>query len=153
MSRGRVAKPSPASGRGLGECPGDETRTRPGIRAISPHARRLRQDMTDAERALWLELRDRRLLGFKFRRQWTLGSYVVDFCCIERRLIIEADGGQHTPERDARRTAWLTQEGYRVLRFWNNEILTNMGGVLETIGEALASDPHPNPLPQAGEGK
>ena len=108
--------------------------------------------MTDAERRLWHELRGRRLGGHKFKRQWTLGPYVVDFCCWERRLVVEVDGGQHSPETDARRTAWLEGESYRVLRFWNNEVLTNMEGVLQAILGALEFHPHPNPLPQAGEG-
>ena len=124
----------------------------PITRKISPHAKRLRADMTDAERALWAELRVRRLAGAKFKRQWTIGPYVVDFCCWEARLIVELDGGQHTPEGDARRTAWLKSQGYRVIRFWNPDVLTNMDGVLASIAQALTSHPHPNPLPQAGEG-
>jgi very-short-patch-repair endonuclease len=123
-------------------------------RTISKHAAPLRRAATDAEMALWLELRARRLEGFKFRRQWTLGRYVVDFCCLEKGLVVEVDGGQHSEDRDARRTAWLMGEGYRVLRFWNNDVLTNMDGVLGTILMALREeeDPHPNPLPRAGEG-
>lgn len=109
--------------------------------------------MTDAERALWFEVRRRRLSAFKFKHQWTLGPYVVDFCCWEQRLVIELDGGQHSPERDAARTAWLNEQGYRVIRFWNNEVLTNMDGVLQTIVRELTSHPHPDPLPQAGEGE
>jgi very-short-patch-repair endonuclease len=121
-------------------------------RTISPHAAPLRRNATDAEAALWLELRGRRLEGFKFKRQWTLGAYIVDFCCLERRLVVELDGGQHNEARDARRTAWLEGLGFRVIRFWNNDVLTNMDGVLETILLTLKADPHPNPLPQAGEG-
>ena len=120
-------------------------------RIISPHAARLRRDMTDAERILWLQLRGRRLGGFKFKRQWTIGPYVVDFCCWEARLIVEVDGGQHSPGRDAARTQWLEAQGYRVRRFWNNEVVENVEGVLETIAREL-NHPHPNPLPQAGEG-
>jgi very-short-patch-repair endonuclease len=123
------------------------------IRSISPHARPLRRNMTDAERALWAELRGRRLQDCKFKRQWTLGRFVVDFCCIEQRLIVEVDGGQHSEERDAGRTRWLESEGYRVLRFWNHDVLTNMDGVLQTIVNALTSHPHPGPLPLAGEGE
>jgi very-short-patch-repair endonuclease len=121
-------------------------------RTISPHAAPLRRRATDAEQALWRELRGRRLGGFKFKRQWTLGLYVVDFCCQEPRLVVEADGGQHSEERDANRTAWLEGQGYRVIRFWNNDVLINMDGVLQSILGALTQDPHPNPLPQAGEG-
>jgi adenine-specific DNA-methyltransferase len=125
-------------------------------RTINPNASRLRREMTEAEEALWYRLRDRRLEGFKFRCQWSLGPYVADFCCIRARLIVEADGGQHNEKKDARRTRWLKQKGFRVLRFWNNDILTNIDGVLETIAIALKEekeeDPHPSPLPQAGEG-
>jgi very-short-patch-repair endonuclease len=120
-------------------------------RLISPHAKRLRQDITQAERLLWAELRGRRLNGHKFKRQWTLGPYVVDFCCLEARLVVEVDGGQHSEERDARRTKCLEQEGYRVRRFWNHEVTENMDGVLTTLATDL-SHPHPNPLPPAGEG-
>ena len=123
-------------------------------RQISKHAAPLRRNMTDVEKALWAELRSRRLGGLKFKRQWTIGRYVADFCCLERRLIVEADGGQHSEERDAARTAFLQSEGYRVLRFWNNEVIENMDGVLQRIvSEACgAEDPHPSPLPLAGEG-
>jgi very-short-patch-repair endonuclease len=106
-------------------------------RTISPHAARLRREMTDAERALWSRLRDRRLQGFKFRSQWTLGRYVADFCCLQARLVVEVDGGQHDEKQDARRTAWLKAQGFRVIRFWNNDVLTNIDGVLEVILEAL----------------
>jgi very-short-patch-repair endonuclease len=126
-------------------------------RTISPHAAPLRRDGTDAERALWAELRARRLGGHKFRRQWILGPYIADFCCVENWLIVEADGGQHAPEMDRARTHDLTSRGFRILRFWNNDVLTNMDGVLETILDALSGtrkeeDPHPNLLPPAGEG-
>jgi very-short-patch-repair endonuclease len=108
--------------------------------------------MTDAERAIWLQLRDRRLGGFKFKRQWTIGNHVVDFCCIERRLVVEIDGGQHSVERDAARTHALNNAGFRVIRFWNNEVRENLEGALTVVLGELNSDPHPNPLPQAGEG-
>jgi len=106
-------------------------------RQISPHASQLRRDMTDAERKLWLSLRDRRLDGHKFRRQSTIGPYIVDFLCAEVMLIIELDGGQHSPEIDASRTHYLKERGYRVLRFWNNDVLENFEGVLETILSVL----------------
>ena len=109
--------------------------------------------MTDAEKVLWNELRGRRLGGYKFKSQWTLGSSVADFCCWERRLVVEVDGGQHDDKADAPRTEALARMGYRVIRFWNNEVLTNMDGVLQTILAALESHPHPGPLPQAGEGE
>jgi adenine-specific DNA-methyltransferase len=126
-------------------------------RTISPHAAPLRRNATDAEQALWWELRARRLGGHKFRRQWTIGPYIADFCCLEAGLIVEVDGGQHTLERDRGRTRYLAAEGFRLLRFWNNDVLGNLDGVLLVILEALGGerkeeDPHPNPLPQAGEG-
>jgi very-short-patch-repair endonuclease len=106
-------------------------------------ARQLRVDATDAERRLWGVLRDRRLGGFKFRRQHRLGRFIVDFICFECRLIIEADGGQHADNAyDERRTAWLEQHGWRVVRFWNNDILANIEGVQEMILEELRK-PHP----------
>jgi very-short-patch-repair endonuclease len=120
-------------------------------RLISPHAKRLRQDSTDAERVLWNELRGRRFLGHKFKRQWSIGLYVVDFCCWEAKLIVEVDGGQHSRERDAKRSAWLEAQGYTVRRFWNNEVTENLDGVLSTLASDL-NHPHPSPLPQAGEG-
>jgi len=106
--------------------------------------------MTDAERKLWEALRDRRLDGFKFRRQHPLGPYVLDFFDEAHGLVVEVDGGQHgdNAEVDAVRTAWLEQQGCRVLRFWNNDVLTNVDGVLETIRRALPdrpTDPHPRP--------
>ena len=89
-------------------------------------ARGLRRRQTDAERRLWARLRDRRLLGAKFARQVPIGSYVVDFCCRERKLIVELDGGQHAAhaDHDAGRTAFLQALGYRVLRFWDNDALS-----------------------------
>jgi very-short-patch-repair endonuclease len=104
---------------------------------LTPNARALRQNMTDAERRLWRELR-RRTLGARFRRQVPIGSYIVDFACLQCRLIIELDGGQHleNPE-DLQRDAWLRSQGYRVLRFWNNDVLRNTEGVLTVILAAL----------------
>jgi very-short-patch-repair endonuclease len=113
-------------------------------------ARRLRRDLTDAERALWFRLRDRRLNGLKFRRQMPIKSYVVDFCCESARLIVELDGGQHAIRNaeDEKRTADLEAYGYLVLRFRNNDVLRNIDGVLETIvATASHVPPHPSPLP------
>jgi very-short-patch-repair endonuclease len=109
-------------------------------------ARRLRKVATNAETALWYRLRSRRLSGFNFVRQEPIGPYTVDFICRERRLIIEVDGGQHADNPDdAVRDKWLVGHNYRVLRFWNNDVLGNMPGVLETIGTALAeAPPHPD---------
>ena len=98
-------------------------------------ARELRRNSTDAERILWRQLRDRQLLGCKFRRQYTLGPYIVDFVCLEARLIVEVDGGQHMDraQQDVLRSQYLIGLGYKVLRFWNNEVLTDMEGVLQQI--------------------
>ena len=93
--------------------------------------------MTDVERKLWLAVRDRRLGGFKFRRQVTIGPFIVDFLCVEARLIVELDGGQHGEEVDARRTSYLEAQGYRVMRFWNNDLIDSFEGVLEAILRAL----------------
>ena len=103
-------------------------------------ARRLRTTMTDAERRLWSALRSRRLKSYKFRRQHPIGAFVADFACVDHRLIIEADGGRHAGNiRDERRTAWLERQGWRVIRFWDNDILTNTAGVQQAILRALAA--------------
>ena len=106
--------------------------------------------MTDAERALWGVLRSRQLQGFKFRRQHPIGKFVVDFVCLERKLILELDGGHHAEqiEADAERTAFLESLGFRVLRFWNNEVLTELEGVAQQV----RPPPTPPPLPPGGEG-
>ncbi len=94
--------------------------------------------MTDAERRLWSLLRGRRLSGYKFRRQRPVGPFILDFACVEHRLVIEADGGQHADNRaDQRRTEWLERQGWRVLRFWNNDILSNPNGAADVILRAL----------------
>lgn len=107
-------------------------------------ARRLRRDQTSAESELWTHLRNRAMAGFKFRRQVPLGPYVVDFVCFDERLIVEVDGGQHNLEpnrdQDCKRTAWLESQGYRVIRFWNIDILDSTEGVLGVIRSALARE-------------
>ena len=118
-------------------------------------ARSLRVGQTDAEQLLWHHLRNRRLQGWKFRRQNEIGLYVVDFVCPDAGLIVELDGGQHGEQLiyDEARTRKLREQGYRVLRFWNNDALTNTEGVFEAILEAMASpDPSPPPSPRRGEG-
>jgi very-short-patch-repair endonuclease len=104
----------------------------------SPTARRLRTTPTDAELRLWSRLRRKRLDGHRFRRQHPIGRYVVDFFCAEAKLIIEVDGGQHADESNARAN-WLEGRGYRMLRFWNNEVLGNTEGVLAEILRVLRS--------------
>jgi very-short-patch-repair endonuclease len=102
-------------------------------------AKELRQSMTAAEKLLWAQLRDRRLSGHKFRRQHPIGPFIADFYCAERHLVVELDVEPHdlTYERDKVRDAWLSKEGYRVMRFSNDEVNTNLWGVLETIRLAL----------------
>lgn len=110
-------------------------------------SRRLRHDMTDAEARLWYLLRDRRLSGAKFRRQVPVGPYVVDFYCHARQLVIEADGDQHAGSaKDAARDQFLQQQGLRVLRFWNDEILMQQEQVLSMILDALRA---PSPAADA----
>ena len=111
--------------------------------------------MGDAEKKLWFHLRGRQMAGFRFRRQVPIGGYIADFACLSARLIVEVDGGQHNEDDneilDARRTAWLESRGYRVLRFWNSYVLTEIDSVTETIFNVLCPSPHPDP-PPAGEG-
>lgn len=105
-------------------------------------ARRLRREQTDVERRLWRAVRER-FPTWKFRRQHPIGSRVADFACPSCKLVIELDGGQHV-ERSAAddgRTAELARHGYRVIRFWNNEVIENLDGVLETISRALEATP------------
>ena len=102
-------------------------------------ARRMRKEMTPAERALWYALRNRRFMGLKVRRQVPVGPYIADFYCADRRLIIEADGSGHGFPRDAARDAWLAAQGFRILRLWNRDVLTNLPGCLDAIA-ALAPE-------------
>jgi very-short-patch-repair endonuclease len=116
--------------------------------------------MTDAERKLWFALKDRRFGLFKFRRQVPVGPYIGDFLCYELRLIVEVDGGQHAESvRDVRRDDWFAQNNFRVVRFWNNDVLQNLEGVLTRLLEELNKTPHPAsrssstpPSPARGEG-
>jgi very-short-patch-repair endonuclease len=115
--------------------------------------------MTEAERRLWYFLRAHRFKGMKFKRQAPIGRYIVDFVSFQRRLVVEVDGGQHADsESDGRRTRWLEYQGFRVMRFWNNEVLSNTAGVLDAIMTA-AANPSPGstdvepPSPTRGEGK
>ena len=122
-------------------------------------AKKLRSDMTDAERRLWYRLRAHRFAGHKFKRQVPIGPYVADFACLGRKVIVEVDGGQHADsQKDAERDHYLRSEGFHVLRFWNNDVLRNTDGVLEMILRALATAPSPGalrapPSPQGERGK
>jgi very-short-patch-repair endonuclease len=126
---------------------------RVGVKDLSGIARRLRKKPTDAERRLWRHLRDRHIEGFKFRRQQPVGRYIVDFVNLERKVVVEVDGGQHALDPgDKIRDEWLRAEGYQVLRFWDNQVFSDLEGVLERIRDVLLT-PHPAPLPQGERGK
>ena len=122
------------------------------LQDIHINARDLRSNATDAERKLWQRLRRRQLFDFKFRRQYPIAGFIADFACVEARLVIELDGGQHLEqaEKDAERSRKLAINGYTVLRFWNDDVLLRTDVVLEQICREL--QPHPNPPLHAGEG-
>lgn len=115
-------------------------------------ARQLRKNPTDAERLLWQKLRFWQVDGRKFRRQQPLGGYIVDFVCLERRLIVELDGGQHADRNayDKKRDDWLRNQGFVILRFWNHDVLNNIDGVVKQILDTLKNTPYLNPSPQGG---
>ena len=119
---------------------------------IRTQARELRNNPTNTERVLWRQIRSWQLDGYKFRRQQPLGRYIVDFVCLEKRVVVEVDGGQHAQEAtvDAERDRWLRDQGFVVLRFWNNEVLKNMDGAREVILRNLQSTPYLSPSPQEG---
>lgn len=112
-------------------------------------ARNLRRTQTDAERVLWQRLRDRQVEGYKFRRQYQIGEYVVDFACPDRRLVIEVDGGQHQQDeqalKDSRRTEKMQADGFKVVRFWDNDVLRNTDEVIQTVRSELLEDRAPSP--------
>jgi isoleucyl-tRNA synthetase/very-short-patch-repair endonuclease len=139
------SSPSPLMGEGWGE--GEENK----IPNLTNLAKNLRKNQTEAESKLWNSLRNNQLQNFEFRRQHQIGNYIADFICLEKKLIIELDGGQHNEEegkiKDEKRTAFLTSEGFRVLRFWNNEIFENIEGVVDSIYYNLIH-PHPTLSPQ-----
>ena len=119
--------------------------------------RRLRSEPTDAEHRLWQYLRSRQIEGCKFRRQHPFGDYILDFACLDRKVVIELDGEQHAENGgyDTRRSEFLEQAGFKVLRFWNNEVFENIEGVVQVIIAALverASTPSPPNPPLEGEG-
>ena len=120
-------------------------------------AKKLRKNMTDAERLLWQHLRNRELGGYKFRRQRPVGPYIVDFVCLEKKLVIEVDGSQHAGqmELDTKRSDYLKEKGYRVTRFWNNEVLKKTESVLTVILSSLDGNvtfPLTPALSPSGEG-
>jgi very-short-patch-repair endonuclease len=118
-------------------------------------AKAMRSNPTEAEGRLWYHLRAHRFMGLKFKRQKPVGPFIADFVCLELKLIVEADGGQHGSEADAKRDAWFKGQGFTLLRFWNNEILGQTEAVLERIQQtviALSPSP-PAPLPASGRGE
>jgi very-short-patch-repair endonuclease len=116
---------------------------------VKQRSRRLRGSMTVAEQKLWSMLRKRQIGGFKFRRQHPLGSFILDFACLEAKLVIEVDGGQHADQQDydKQRTDWLQRQGYHVIRFWNNEVLNDIEAVKEAIWRKLSYLPPSHPSP------
>jgi len=117
-------------------------------------SRQLRKNMTPQERKLWYIIRNRQFYGYRFRRQFPLGQYIVDFICREKKIVIEIDGGQHNEikniQYDNKRTEYLISEGYKVIRFWNNDIDKNMGGVYNKLKEVFEigeniTPPQPSP--------
>ena len=123
-----------------------------GGRRTTERARRLRRELTDAERTLWYALRYSQL-GWRFRRQFPIPPYIADFVCVEARLIVECDGGQHAvPGEHSHRDAMLGAKGWRVLGFWNNDILQNRSGVVQRIVEELVGAVS-RPSPASGGGK
>jgi very-short-patch-repair endonuclease len=138
--------------KGRGTLPLEGGGGRVGVKGLTGVARRLRKNSTDTEEHLWRYLRDRQIEGFKFRRQQPVGSYVVDFVNLEKKVVVELDGGQHAFDPgDKTRDEWLRTEGYKVLRFWDNQVFSNLEGVLESIRDALFT-PHPGPLLQGERG-
>ncbi len=145
--------PSPARGEGT-------ERVARAVDKATLNAKALRSRMTDAERKLWFALRDRRFSDFKFRRQAPIGPFIADFICYGARVVIEVDGGQHVESsRDARRDGWFAANDFHVLRFWNNDVLSNLEGVLTALLDLLHKrTPHParaargRPSPARGEG-
>jgi very-short-patch-repair endonuclease len=120
-----------------------------GLRVVDYRARLMRCGQTDAEKKLWKELRGQRFAGLRFRRHLPIGEFIVDFCCRRRKLVVEVDGGQHADGYgyDSWRTEMLERRGYRVMRFWNHQVQTNIGGVIEAILDCAR---YSSPLPLEG---
>ena len=154
MTRNAHGSPPPLRGRSDREAIREGGK--PAHREVTPihrnRAKALRSDMTEAERSMWSALRAHRLQDLSFRRQSPIGPFIVDFACQKHGLVVEIDGGQHSESnRDAARDQWLASKGYRVLRFWNSDVLRNRDGVLQTIVDAVQkATPLPNPPPQGG---
>lgn len=142
--RKRPRKKSPPPHAGGGATNGSSARGRGAI----ARARKLRADMTEPEKKLWEALRRKHIGGLRFRRQYPLGPYFADFVCLPARLVVEVDGSQHANTKqsahDLRRTEWLQGENFRVLRFWNVDVLQNLDGVLEVIDAAIRKNPPPD---------
>ncbi len=123
------------------------------VRILAPLARNLRKNATDVERAVWRHLRAKRFAALKFRRQEVIGPYIVDFVCFKKRIIVELDGGQHNEEqgkrKDKERDHYLKDQGFTVVRYWNNEVLENLALVLEDMYRRCNA-PLPNPPPRGG---
>jgi very-short-patch-repair endonuclease len=147
-----MRSPSPLAGEGkLSRSDSRERGHR--LSKLRGRAKNMRSQPTAAEHRLWQILRAHRFAGYKFRRQVPLDFYIADFVCLAERLVIELDGGQHAASTgDAKRDAYLSDQGFRVLRIWNDQIFTNEEGVAELILSALRSPPLPNPSPARGEG-
>jgi len=116
-------------------------------------AKILRKRPTEAEKFMWRYLRSKQLEGLKFRRQEPIGNYVVDFVCYEKKIIVEIDGGQHCAERDGNRNRWLESQDFKILRFWNTEVLKNAQGVWEVIRKNCLSCDSPSPAPPVKGGE
>ena len=144
--------PSPLAGEGQLSRSDSRERGRR-VSKLRDRAKGMRSQPTEAEHRLWQVLRAHRFSGYKFKRQVPIDFYIADFVCFAARLIIELDGGQHLGSAtDVKRDAFLRSQGFRVVRIWNNDLLTNEEGVAELILSALRSPPLPNPSPGRGEG-
>ena len=155
MNKRAFPSPLVGEGQGGGELSTNETHRHIGPKLSVIRARDLRRNLTDVEKILWYWLRRKNIHNARFRKQAPLGKYIVDFVCYDPKLIIELDGGQHSLQHsyDKKRDAWLEGEGFEVMRFWNNEVVENVEGVLGAVMERLSAlrvPPLPNPPPLGG---
>lgn len=117
-------------------------------------ARALRSNLTESERKIWQSLRKKQCQGLRFRRQVPIGKYIVDFACLDKKIILEINGGQHSLEKDKRRDDYLRSQGFFVMHFWNHDVLSNLSGVLKTIEQTInIAHPHPDLPPSEGRNK